>query len=126
MLPRLPSRGARSAPRRSRWIAQPVLGLGEESLSLLAMTRFESRFPGEGCRNVRARKRLCLGTEVEADMRRLVVGAVLPRHGQPVNRIVHQGVAAMLGRDRRGEDAELLVVGGPENHFLAPVAEDVG
>ena len=65
------------------------------------------------------------GAEEEAGVGRLIVGDVLPGDGEAILRVMHERVEAMLGGDRRGENAELLVVGGAENDFFAPVAEEV-
>ena len=63
---------------------------------------------------------------MEAGVRWFVVNDVLPRNGQAVLRIVHQGVEPVLGRNGRGVEAEGLAIGRGHDDFFAPVAEDVG
>ena len=58
-------------------------------------------------------------------MRRRVVHHVLPGDPQPVLRIVHEGMEAVLGRDRRGVESQRFTVGSRDEHLLAPVAENV-
>ena len=65
------------------------------------------------------------GAEEEAGVGRLIVGHVLPGDGEAILRVMHERVEAVLGGDRRGKNAELLVVGSAENDFFAPVAEEV-
>ena len=54
------------------------------------------------------RRRRHAVAQVEARVGRLVVRHVLPGDAQPVDRVVHQRVEAVLGRDRRREDAQLV------------------
>src|SRR6266545_7135329 len=75
--------------------------------------------------DVRSRRRFHAFAQVEARMRGLVVADVLPRDGETVLRVVHQGTEPMLRRDGGGVDAQLLVVGGAPDDFLTPVPEQV-
>ena len=52
--------------------------------------------------------------EMEAGMRRLVVADVLPRDAQAILRVVHERAQAVLRRNRRGVEAQLLVVRGAQ------------
>ncbi len=62
--------------------------------------------------------------EKEARVRRLIVCHILGGDLQPVLRIVHERIEAMLRRGRRHVDAK-RVVAGAEDGFLTPVAEDI-
>nr|GEU28687.1 hypothetical protein [Tanacetum cinerariifolium] len=53
-------------------------------------------------------------------------GGVLPRHSHAVLRVVHQGHQPPFGRVWRGVDAQEFFIGRVQDHFLAPVAEQVG
>lgn len=68
------------------------------------------------CGDVGPRRRFHPVTGVEVDVRRL----------EAVLRVVHQRRKAVLRRRSRGVEAQLFVVGRAPEHFLAPVAEQIG
>ena len=67
-----------------------------------------------------------LGAEVEADVGGLVVAYVLHDDIVAIDGIGEKGVEA-VGRGQGADvEAQMAVVGGAGEHFLAPVAKDVG
>ena len=65
--------------------------------------------------------------QIIPQMRRLVVGRVLPRHPHSIDVVVHQGGHSHLRGFDGGKDVESGAVGSvPQNQFLAPVAQQVG
>ena len=65
--------------------------------------------------------------QIEAEVRRLVVGRVLPGHAHAVGVVVHQRRHAVVCGDVGGEDVQRAAGAGiPEDELLAPVAEQVG
>ena len=65
--------------------------------------------------------------QVVAQVRRLVVGHVLPGDTHAVVRVVHQGVHAVIRLDRSAENRNHgSVAAGAQNKFFAPVTEQVG
>src|SRR5437762_2892806 len=64
--------------------------------------------------------------EEEAGVRGLVVADVLGGDGEAILRVVHQGGDAVVGGNCCCVNSQGVVVGGAENHFFAPVAEEVG
>ena len=60
-------------------------------------------------------------------MRRLVIGHVLPGNAHAVMRVVHQGVHAVIRRDRSAENRNHGgVAARTQDKFFAPVAEQIG
>ena len=65
-------------------------------------------------------------SEVEALLRRLVVGHILSGDADAVYGVFKEGVEAVLGRDGRYVEAQSRVVLCTQEDLFAPVAQDVG
>ena len=66
------------------------------------------------------------GADVNARLRRLVIGNVLRCNAHPVNGIMHQCIEAVGSGLGSRVNAQRVIFAGPVNHFFTPVAEDVG
>lgn len=108
------------------------MGVGFEGHDRADRTGILVRRSRQGCPgrihddNIRHRWRVHAHAEIEAQVGRLVVRVLLPGNGGPVVRIVHQGVHALGGGERRREHHHAGLVGQREDGFLAPIAHDIG
>ena len=64
--------------------------------------------------------------QIESRLCGLVVGCVLCRNAQPVGYVFLQTVHAVVGGDGAHIEAQLAALTVAGEHFLAPVANDVG
>src|SRR5438045_1906813 len=65
-------------------------------------------------------------TQEKAWVRRLVIADVLGGNREAILRIMHQGGDAVLGGNARRVNAQGVVVGGAEDDFFPPIAEEIG